>query len=685
MIKQAKELLNNTLSVKDLDALKTVITYFDTQYYVHSKQEITDFDYDTLFKKLKTLEESNPHLVSPDSPTQRVAFGLSENFETVRHTVPMLSLDNSYNAEDLADFDTSVKKLAEQSEVSYTAEPKFDGASIALIYENDILVRAATRGNGTEGDNITNNAKVIRSIPLKAQFSKYGISKAEVRGEVVIAINAFEKMNENRQKQGLEPFKNPRNTASGGLRMKDNAEVAQRGMEAFIYHLAFAENAQGQNKIPDIKTHYNSIELLNDLGFKVPKAEIKQCNNINEVHQYCQFWENNRSNYQYEIDGVVIKADSYAVQQLAGTTSHHPKWAMAFKFKAQQAVSKLLRVDYQVGRTGAITPVAKIEPVQLMGVTISSISLHNEDFITEKQIHLNDYVLVERAGDVIPYIAGVDVAKRTNEAVKIEFPKECPSCQTPLNKAEGEVAWRCDYAECPAQNEERLIHYVSKQAMDIDGLGKDIIKRFIQEGIIADIESIYNINYDKVLALEGWKEKSVANLKAGIAQSKNQPIWRLIVGLGIRHIGSTTAKMLAKQVPSLLAFKNWSVEQLVELEDVGPKVAESIFDFFNTENNVALLQKLADLGVNIQQTESEQPSSNKLEGLTFLFTGTLTQFTRDEAKAMVEDNGGKNVSSVSKKLNYLIAGEKAGSKLTKAQAIESITILTEDDFLDMLA
>lgn len=678
-------LLYKKLSVKDLDNLRLVIKFHDWKYYEQSDNLISDFQYDQLFKALKDIEVENPELVTPDSPTQKVANDIVNDFKTVLHTVPMLSLSNSYNAEDLQSFHDSVVKLTNTENISYCVEPKFDGASIALLYENNQLIRAATRGNGVEGEEITNNAKQIKSIPQKVNFSQHGIAKIELRGEVVIEDGVFEKINEDRADEGLKTFQNSRNTASGSLRMKDSKEVAKRGLETFIYQIGFAESATGENLLGEnLKSHFENIKLLKKLGFKVPESETDVFKSIEDVVNFCKIWEAKRDNYNYEIDGMVVKVDEVALQNRVGATAHHPRWAIAYKFKARQATTQLQNVEYQVGRTGAITPVAKLNPVRIAGVTVSSVSLHNADFILQKDIQIGDFVKVERAGDVIPYIAEVDLQKRNN-TLPVQFPTHCPSCNSELVKPEEEAVWRCENAECPSQSEERMIHFVSKGAMDIDGLGKDIVKRFMREGLLENIEDIYDLDYEKILALEGWKEKSVQNLKKGVEKSKNQPIWRLLVGLGIRHIGSATAKMLEKQVQNVLEFKDWSKETLTELEDVGPKVAESIVQFFYNENNINLIKKLGESGVKIEKTEEDnQVESNKLEGLTFLFTGTLTKFSRDAAKELVEKNGGKNLSGVSAKLSYLVAGEKAGSKLTKAEKIEPIKIISEDDFLEMI-
>lgn len=677
---------NQEAADKEVSDLRDAIKYHDWRYYVQSEAVVSDFEYDQLFKRLKQIEATYPALQTPDSPTQRVAQGLTEAFVAVEHNLPMLSLDNSYNEEDLTEFDTRLRKLVGNEGIEYCVEPKFDGSSIAIVYENDLMVRAATRGDGVMGEDITNNAKVIKSIPLRAAFSKYGIVKAEVRGEVVIRNDVFAEMNEKRREQGLKTFQNSRNTASGALRLKDSAEVARRGLEAVIYQIGYAIDKDGNNVLGlGLKTHFESIETLHKLGFNAPVKEIGLYPTIPQVVAHVSNWEEKRNAYPIEIDGMVIKLNDYQKQQETGSTAHHPRWAIAFKFKARQAQSILERVEFQVGRTGAVTPVAKITPVPLAGVTISSISLHNEDFILEKDIKIGDTVVVERAGDVIPYIAGVVTTARTGNETAIDFPRECPSCSSTLVKPEGEAIWRCVNIECPVQQEERVIHFVSKGAMDIDGLGKDIVKRFMAEGIINQLEDIYQLDYDRILALEGWKEKSVANLKVGIEASKNHPLWRLITALGIRHIGATTAKVLAKKVASALDFENWTLEQLMEVDEVGPKVAESVYEFFHTDANIELLKKLKELGVNIEtQQEEVVPANNKLDGKSFLFTGTLTKFTRDEAQALVEQNGGKLISGVSKNLDYLVAGPGAGSKLTKAQSIPTVTVIDEDAFLEMI-
>lgn len=669
-----------------VSALREVINYHDWRYYVLNEPVLTDFDYDMLFKQLRDLEAKHPELHSEDSPTQRVARGLTDEFKTVNHLVSMLSLDNSYNAEDLNDFDTSVKKLTGSNEVEYCVEPKFDGGSIALVYENDVLLRAATRGDGTVGEDITNNAKALSSIPLKAPFSKFGIYRIEIRGEVIIQRSIFEKMNEDRKARGEKVFQNARNTASGSLRTKNPNESRARNLEAILYHVSLAEDKDGKNMLAgELESHYHTVEILYHCGFKTPVNDMKVCADINEVQAFIQTWDTKRNTFNIDTDGMVVKVNSLKKQRQCGSTTHHPRWAIAYKFAAKQAHSKLLTVEYQVGRTGAVTPVAKIEPVPLAGVTISSISLHNEDFILEKDIQINDTVIVERAGEVIPYIAGVVTELRTGDERKIEFPRNCPSCQSPLVRPDEEAVWRCDNVDCPAQTEERAIHFVSKDAMDIDGLGSSTIIDFIQRGFIKNIEDIYRLPYETILTLEGWKTKSVNNLKEGIEDSKNRPLWRLLNALGIRHCGVTTSKDISTHIHTIFDLKEMTVEQLTNIEGIGPKVAQSIFDFFQNEGNIHLLKNLKAFGVNTEnRPEDARTKNNKLEGKTFLFTGSLQQFTRDRAKQLVEENGGKLLSGVSANLNYLVVGEDAGSKLAKAQKIETIKVLTESEFLAMI-
>jgi DNA ligase (NAD+) len=678
---------DNLTGKEHILALRAVINYHDWRYYVLSEPLITDFNYDKLFKELKQLENAHPDWISADSPTQRVARALTTEFKQVTHLTSMLSLDNSYNEADLNEFDRRVRDLTGAGTIEYCVEPKFDGASIALVYEDDVLVRAATRGDGAVGEDITNNAKALASIPLRVELSKYGIHKMEVRGEVIIRRDVFEKMNAERKERGEKIFQNARNTASGSLRLKDPSESARRKLEAVLYHVSFAEDKSGKNLLEGkLKSQYHTIEILYECGFKTPMHELKVCKGIEQVQQFVQQWNAKRNEFNIDTDGMVIKVNDLQLQQRCGSTAHHPRWAMAFKFQAKQAQSKLLDVEYQVGRTGAITPVAKIQPVALAGVTISSISLHNEDFITEKDIHLGDTVIVERAGEVIPYIVGVVPDLRDSNVKKIHFPRQCPSCGEELVKPEDEAVWRCDNADCPAQAEERIIHFVSKDAMDIDGLGRAIIEDFIKQGYIQTMEDIYRLPFNSILELEGWGTKSVENLRHGIEESKNRPLWRLMNALGIRHVGVTTAKDLSAHLKNIFELEDYQLEDLTNIEGIGPKVAQSVYDFFQNEGNINLLHNLKKFGVNTDnRPEDSNVKNNKLQGKTFLFTGSLQKFGRDRAKEMVEQNGGKLLSGVSANLDYLVVGEDAGSKLAKAKKIPSIQIVSEEEFLQLIA
>ncbi|MDR6566531.1 NAD-dependent DNA ligase LigA [Chitinophaga ginsengisegetis] len=667
-----------------LDALRRVISYNDWRYYVESEPVISDYEYDQLFAWLKKLELEHPDLVTSDSPTQRVAQGLTKEFITVPHLVPMLSLENSYNADDLLDWDRKARESAGLNEIEYCIEPKFDGASISLIYEDDRLTRGATRGDGVAGEDITTNIKQIRSIPLSASFSKYGIHQIEIRGEVLINKNTFKAFNDKRIADNQPPLANPRNAASGSLRMVDPNEVAKRGLEAFLYHMSYHNMNPGKAEPDAIKTHSGTLELLSTLGFRSPAKEKKVIKGIQGVIDYVLKFETERDNLPYEIDGMVIKVNDYNLQDRLGMTTHHPRWAIAYKFKARQATSKLRSVEFQVGRTGSITPVAKIDPVPIGGVTVGSISLFNEEVIKEKDLKLGDTVLVERAGDVIPYIVKSVADLRDGSEQDIIFPTHCPVCHDKLVKPEGESVWRCTNISCEAQVVERMIHFVSKDAMDIKSFGESNVRKFFSLGLLKDIPGIYELDFEKIGALEGFGKKSLTNLQSAIEQSKTQPLHRLIFGLGIRYVGETTAKTLANAVNHIMDLQNWTEEQILALEDIGPKVAGSIRLFFANNDNIEMLNRLAALGISMTNTKKETHTSGNLNGQTFLFTGTLHKLKRTEAEEMVEQEGGKIVSGVSSKLNYLVVGDDAGSKLEKAKKINTIKILSEDEFLAMI-
>ena len=667
----------------ELTALKQVLQFHEYQYYVVANPFISDFEYDRLFQQLLQIEAAHPDLISADSPSQRVGNSLNQQFETLPHLVPMLSLENSYDADDLNDFDRKAKEGAQLDNINYCVEPKFDGASISLVYENDMLVRACTRGDGVAGEEITQNIKQIRSIPLSIPLSSFGILQMEIRGEVIMSKKSFDDFNQKLIAKQLPSLANPRNAAAGSLRMKDPKEVADRNLDAFIYHISFY-TLQAGAKTPDLlKTHSGSLELLWNMGFRSPQKEKKLISNIEGVIQFCKDFELERDHLPYEIDGLVIKINDFALQEKLGMTSHHPRWAIAYKFKARQATTILENVEFQVGRTGAVTPVAKLQPVAIGGVTVSSISMHNEEYIKEKDLRLGDTVIIERAGDVIPQIVQSIPSVRKGTEKIIEFPSTCPVCDYILEKEETEAVWRCNNPACSAQIVERMIHFVSKDAMDIKSFGDANIRKFYELGLLKNIPQIYQLDFTQIGQLEGFGKKSVDNLIAAIEASKQQPLYRLIYALGIRYVGETTAKTIASQIHHILDLVALTEEQLQSFEDVGVKVAKSIRQYFSEEKNITLIKALENLGLNMIQTNATAVDGN-LAGLNFLFTGTLTQLKRAEAEAMVEARGGHILSGVSSKLNYLVVGEDAGSKLEKAKKIASIKIISEADFVELV-
>ncbi len=679
---------------KEVELLRGVLRFHEYRYYVQNDPLISDFEYDILYKQLEKFEKENPDTVTADSPTQRVGIGLIKDFPKIQHLVPMLSLDNSYNADDLLDFDRKARQLSGLEEIEYCVEPKFDGASISLIYENDLLARGITRGDGVVGDEITPNVKQIKSVPLSAKFSEFGIQQIEIRGEVLMNKNNFKAYNEALIEEGVPPLANPRNAAAGSLRIKDTAEVSRRNLEAFLYHVSFivdrslltVDRKPGQRPTTNDQptTHSGMLEMLWGLGFRSPKKEMKIIKGIAGVIQHVQDFEKHRDGLGYEIDGMVIKVNDLKLQDRLGMTSHHPRWAIAYKFKARQGTSKLTGVEFQVGRTGAVTPVAKIEPVQVGGVTVSSISIHNSAYIREKDLMVGDTILIERSGDVIPQIVKSFAELRTGKEKKIVFPKNCPVCGNALYKPEEDAVWRCINLACPAHIVEGIIHFVSKDAMDIRSFGEANVRKFYEMGLLKDIPGIYKMDFDEIRKREGFGEKSITNLRAAIEASKSQPLYRLIYALGIRYVGETTAKTLAHAVDHLLQFTGFTEEQLQELEDVGVKVAKSVYGFFHNRDNLQLLEQLESLGVQLKNEKKELVTGGNLSGQTFLFTGTLARLKRSEAEELVEKNGGKIIGGVSSKLNYLVVGEDAGSKLEKAKKIPAVKIISEEEFLKML-
>ncbi|MBC7935828.1 MAG: NAD-dependent DNA ligase LigA [Rhizobacter sp.] len=706
-----KWLNNKNISVNEVEELRNILRFHENRYYVMNDPLVSDFEYDSLYKQLEKFEQEDAAIITRDSPTQRVGGGLIKDFPKTQHLVPMLSLENSYNANDLVDWDRKARELSKLDTIEYCAEPKFDGASISVIYENDQLLRGVTRGDGETGDDITANIKQVRSLPLSAAFSKYGIEQIEIRGEVLMNKSNFKKYNDLIMEEGLPPLANPRNAAAGSLRIKDSKEVGRRNLEAFLYHVSYhtttdnrqpttdkrkqaPQNSNDRTDIEGLKnqqpatsnqplTHSGMLEMLWNLGFRSPKKEMKVVKGIEAIIKYVEEFETKRDELPYEIDGMVIKVNDLDLQDRLGMTSHHPRWAIAYKFKARQASSKLLGVEFQVGRTGAVTPVAKIQPVQVGGVTVSSISVHNEEYIREKDLKLGDHILIERSGDVIPQIVKSLPELRDGNEKTIPFPTTCPVCNDTLYKPEDEAVWRCVNINCEAQVVERIIHFVSKDALDIRSFGEANVRKFYSLGLLKNVPGIYTLDFDALGKLEGFGQKSIDNLKAAIESSKTQPLHRIIYGLGIRYVGETTAKTLAQAVSNIFDFADYTLETLQQLEDVGVKVAGSIYEFFKNEDNLHMLQQLKSVGLELQSKKAAKREGN-FNGQTFLFTGTLNQLKRSDAEEMVEQNGGKIMSGVSSKLNYLIVGDDAGSKLEKAKKIPAIHIISEDEFLKMI-
>ena len=677
--------------------LRSLLRYHEWRYYVQDDPVLSDFEYDTLFKQLEVLEAEHPDLVTPDSPTQRVGSDLTGDFASVPHLTPMLSLGNSYNAEDLAEFDRQVKRmlnLEEDAAIAYAVEPKFDGGTIALVYEDDRLVRAATRGNGVLGEEITHNARVIKSIPLTARFSRYGLQRVELRGEVIIRKDRFAEMNAGRAAEEQTLFANPRNTATGGLRMKSPAEVADRNLEAFIYSFGYGTDAEGNEAVQQFGTHSRALDVLAELGFKVPAKDYERTHtpDIGQAADFCTRWEEQRETYPYEIDGMVLKVDDLVLQERAGYTSHHPRWAIAYKFAAKQATTTLLNVEYQVGKIGTITPVAKTEPVALAGVVISSVSLHNEDFIREKDLRLGDKVLLERAGDVIPYIVKPLEELRDGSERVIDWPTVCPINQTeepvPLVRAAGEAAWRCPVCVCGAQNLQRIIFHVSKAAMDIDGMGRRYVEQFYALGWLKTIVDVYRLPYDEIAGLEGFGRKSAENLRSSVEAAKQNPLWRLLHGLSIHHLGKKASQLIAQHVEHVQDLAGWTEAQYLHIKDIGPTVATNVAAYFANPLHLEQLRELEALGVNVRPTEEDRPAAQVTEGpfvdKSILFTGSLQEMSRKEAQDRAKAAGARIVSAVSGKLDILVVGEKPGSKLKKAQDLGTVRVLTEAEFLQLV-
>ncbi len=651
-----------------IEALTKEINQHNYNYYVLDQPTTTDYAFDMLLKELVDLETQNPQYKFPSSPSMRVGGEPLKNFTQKTHRVPMLSLDNSYNQEDLRDFDNRIKKVFDQ--VEYIVEPKIDGLSVVLEYKNGQFVNGATRGDGQVGEDITQNLKTVRTIPLQINT----IEEIDVRGEVFIPKAQFVKLNEAQEISGGTIFANPRNAAAGSLRQLDSKEVAKRPLDIFIFNLQYG--------LDGFENHTESLDALKEIGFKT--SEYSRCKNIDEVIESIAIWEEKRGHLNYEIDGLVIKVNNIAQREELGFKSKSPRWAIAYKFKAEEAQTTVNDIIIQVGRTGAITPKAELEPVRVAGSVISFATLHNEDFINEKDIYINDQVIIHKAGDVIPEVVRVIKDKRPENAKKFVMPTTCPSCHHDLIKKETEAVLRCINPKCPAQNTRGMIHFVSRNAMNIDGLGDALIEKLAEVGLISDVADLYTLAFEDIAILEGLGEKSADKLLKAIEESKKNSFDRVLFGLGIKLIGSRAAKLMAENFTTIDQLMSASKEEMIAIDEIGDKMADSIIDFFASEDNQEVITKLKESGINFVQEVKAVEANESFNGKTFVLTGTLEKYKRNEAKQMIEEKGGRVSGSVSAKTDFVLAGKEAGSKLKKAETL-GIHVISEDDFSDMMS
>jgi DNA ligase (NAD+) len=657
---------------QQIQNLRNELRQHNHNYYVLDNPTISDYEFDLKLKELQELELKHPEFFDSNSPTQRVGGQITKNFETVVHEHRMYSLDNSYSKQDLFDWETRIKKLIE-GKIQYTCELKYDGASISLTYENGNLLKAVTRGDGMQGDDVTANVKTIKSVPLQLQgdFPQ----KFDIRGEIVLPFEGFNKMNEERIEIGEEPYRNPRNTASGSLKLQDSTEVAKRPLECLLYTVI------GNNL--NILTHFESLEKARQWGFKVPKA-AKLTNSLEEVFEFINHWDVQRFQLPYETDGVVIKVNDLRQQEELGYTAKSPRWAIAYKFKSEQVSTRLNSISYQVGRTGAITPVANLESVELAGTTVKRASLHNADQIEKLDIRVGDEVFVEKGGEIIPKIIAVDLTKRPLNSEPTKYITHCPECYTELVRTEGEAQHYCpNYNGCKPQIIGRIQHFISRKAMDIEGLGGETVALLVNEGLISNYSDLYEVTKEQVIPLERMAEKSAENLIKGIEASKQIPFERVLYALGIRYVGETVAKKLAKHYKTIDALANATLIDLVTVDEIGIKIAESVIEFFNSETNTDFIERLKGFGVQLEISADELLNqTDKLKGQSFVVSGVFESLSRDELKKLIEDNGGKVSSSISSKTNYVIAGDNMGpSKREKAEKL-SVPIISELDFLN---
>lgn len=660
---------------KRIEDLRKQLDEHNYNYYVLSQPTISDFDFDMLLKELEKLEKENPEFSDPNSPTQRVGSDLNKEFEQVRHTYPMLSLSNSYSEEELRDFDQKIRKMTDQ-QFEYVCELKYDGTSISLQYKNGVLQRAITRGDGTIGDDVTANVKTIRSIPLKLKGANYP-EEFEIRGEILLPFAEFERINQEREELGEALFANPRNAASGTLKSQKSSVVAERRLDAYFYYLL------GESLPND--GHYENIQDVAKWGFKI-SPDTEKCANIDEVIAFIRKWHDKRFDLPVATDGIVIKVNSLKLQQYLGFTAKSPRWAIAYKYKAEQAATTLLSVSYQVGRTGAVTPVANLEPVLLTGTTVKRASLHNADIIKSLDLHLGDTVFVEKGGEIIPKIVGADQASRHPMALPVDFIKTCPECGTALIRKEGEAAHYCPNEDgCLPQIKGKMEHFISRKAMNIDGLGSETIDLLYNEGLIKNIADLYELKKEQISRLERLGDKSADRILKSLEESKQVPFEKVLFALGIRYVGETVAKILANRLISIEQIESASLEELTAIDEIGGRIAESVSAFFTNPDNVQLVERLKERGLQMQLDEASLANrTDKLSGLNIIISGTFEKNSRDDLKKMIEQHGGKNVSSISKNTSYLLAGNNIGpSKLEKAQKL-NIPIISEDDFLKMI-
>ena len=662
---------------KKIEELKKQIACHNKKYYVDNKPEISDSEYDGLMDELKKLEGSHPEFTSPDSPTQRVGGEALKEFKTVEHRVPMLSMDNTYSSKEIEEFDERVRKNLEVERLDYVVELKIDGVSISLLYKNGKFIRGATRGDGIKGDDVTLNLKTIKSLLFELETKKtWKVPEVfEARGEVYLPAKVFLEINREKEELGEELFANPRNAAAGSLKLLDSSLVAKRHLDMWIYGMGFVKGME-------IGTQFEALDFLKRSGFRV-NPSIKKCGSIKDVIEYCNQWQEKRHKLEYDIDGMVIKVDSFSYQRALGQTSKSPRWMIAYKFPAERKETVLEDILVQVGRTGTLTPVAVLRPIELAGSTVSRASLHNQDEIGRKDVRIGDHVLVEKAGEIIPQIVSVVKKKRRGCEKEFFMPKKCPVCGSAVKKLKNEVALRCENMSCPAQLKERIRHFASREAMDIEGMGEAIAAQLVDNKMIKDYGDIYSLKHIELADLDRMADKSAANLISAIEKSKSNTLNRLVYGLGIRHVGVRSAWILASRFETLDALAETSMEELQGINEIGPVMAESIYNFFRTEENKKVIEKLKRSGVNTEEKGASSKSKN-FEGKTFVVTGSMEGFSRNEIEELIRSRGGNASSSVSKNTDYVVAGKDPGSKFEKAKQL-GVKIISEQEFKKLIA